>query len=501
MGILQRSSKVVFTAICIAVILSQQFVTAAETPSVVRSSFPNGFIFGTASAAYQYEGAAHEDGRGPSIWDTFSHETGKIKGNGTGDVAVDQYHRHKEDVWLMKDLNMDAYRFSISWSRIFPNGVGEVNWKGVKYYDHLVKELLEHGIEPYVTLYHWDMPQALEDSMGGWLNPDIVDAFSKYARFCFERWGSKVKHWITFNEIYTFSTGGYQTGGKAPGRCSPPYGNCAAGNSSTEPYLVSHHALLSHAHAVDIYRKEFKDFQKGEIGITTDSGWFLPLDSNSTLDKQAAEEAMDENLGRYLDPIFFGEYPASMRARLGSNLPSFTKEESALIKGSQDFVGINHYTSYYVTYNNSNGELVRTAYKDGVPIGEQTSSDWLYVYPSGMRSLLGWVRERYNNPVVYITENGRDEANKDDSLPLADQLKDPERIQYYHDYMQNVLLAIRDGSDVRGYFAWSLMDNFEWAVGYTVRFGIYYVDYLNGLARYPKSSVYWFQQILKKTSH
>jgi len=487
-------------AAAISLLVLGQFCASAaeELPSVERASFPKGFVFGTATAAYQYEGAASEGGKGPSIWDTFSHLPGKIKGNSTGDVAVDQYHRFAEDVWLMKDMNMDAYRFSIAWSRIFPKGVGEVNWEGVRYYDALISSLLEQNIVPYVTLYHWDMPQALEDSMGGWLSPDIVEPFTRFARFCFERWGSRVKHWITFNEIHSFAGAGYFSGEMAPGRCSDR-ALCTAGNSSVEPYLVSHHALLAHAHTVHLYRKEFKAAQKGVIGITADCTWYAPLDENSVSDQKASQDTIEGFLGWYLDPIFFGDYPASMRTSLGSDLPTFTKEEAALIKGSQDFVGINHYSSMYATFNESNGDIIKTAYKDGVAIGDPTPSDWLFVAPSGMRKLLGWVRERYNNPIVYITENGRDEANTDESAPLADQLKDPERIQYYHDYMQNVLLAINDGSTIRGYFAWSLMDNFEWAVGFTVRFGLYYVDYKNDLARYPKSSVHWFQQILKKT--
>ncbi|KAG0599848.1 hypothetical protein M758_12G182700 [Ceratodon purpureus] len=488
--------KRVWVVFIVILLASQQFGSAQELPTVERASFPKDFVFGAATAAYQYEGAAKEGGKGLSIWDTFTHRPGVIAGNTTGDVAVDQYHRYAEDVWLLKDLNMDAYRFSISWPRIFPNGVGEVNWEGVKYYDSLIDHLLELDLEPYITLYHWDMPQALEDSIGGWLSPDIVDAFTRYARFCFERWGPKVKHWITFNEIHSFAGAGYFTGEHAPGRCSPP--KCAAGNSSTEPYIVSHHALLSHAYAVDMYRKEFKDSQNGVIGITADSSWYEPMDSNSTSDQQIAQEFLEGQLGWYLDPIFFGDYPASMRKGLGSNLPSFTAEEAALVKGSQDFVGINHYSSMYATRNETTGESIQTAYKDGVAIGGETPSPWLFVVPSGMRKLLGWTRERYNSPIMYVTENGRDEANKDESMPLADQLKDPERIQYYHDYMQNVLLAIQDGADIRGYFAWSLLDNFEWAVGTTVRFGIYYVDYKNDLARYPKDSAHWFQEILKK---
>lgn len=498
-----KGACLLLIAVCLVFQSFQEFAECREGPMIIeelptvqRSSFPSGFVFGSSTAAYQIEGAAREAGKGASIWDIFSHQPGKILGNKTGDIAVDHYHRYAEDIWLLKDLNMDAYRFSISWTRIFPNGVGVVNWEGVKYYDNLIDHVLELGIDPYVTLYHWDMPQALDNSIGGWLSPDIIDSFSKYARFCFERWGSKVKHWITFNEIHTFAISGYMTGVMAPGRCSAPV--CVAGNSDTEPYIVAHHALLSHAHAVDIYRKEFKDTQQGMIGITTDSMWFEPLDSNSSSDKQAAQEAVEAYIGWYLDPIFYGHYPASMRRNLGSNLPTFTAEEAALVKGSQDFVGINHYTSMYATFGIS-GEIVKTYYKDGVPIGDPTPSDWLFVVPFGIRKLLNWVSERYHNPILYVTENGRAEFNKEDSMPIEDQLKDPERIRYYHDYMQNVLLAVRDGCEVRGYFAWSLLDNFEWSEGYTVRFGIYYVDYKNGLARLPKSSVFWFRQVLRKT--
>lgn len=492
-------------AVCVAAALSllfwRQFVASAEElPSVERASFPEGFVFGTATAAYQFEGAAREGGKGPSIWDTFTHQPGKIRGNTTGDVAVDQYHRFAEDIWLLKDLNMDAYRFSIAWPRIFPKGVGEVNWEGVKYYDALINKLLELNIVPYITLYHYDMPQALEDSMGGWLSPDIVEPFTRFARFCFERWGSRVKHWITFNEIHCFAGEGYIKGRFAPGRCSDRK-LCVAGNSSIEPYLVSHHALLAHARTVHLYRKEFQAAQKGVIGITVDSPWYVPLDENSVSDQKASQDSLEGFLGMFLDPIFFGDYPASVRTSVGSDLPTFTKEEVVLIKGSQDFVGINHYSSMYATFNDSNGKIINTAYKDGVPIGDPTASYWLFVTPFGMRKLLGWVRERYNNPIVYITENGFSETNTDDSTLLADQLKDPERIQYFHDYMQNVLLAIRDGCNIRGYFAWSLLDNFDWTSGFTVRFGLYYVDYKNGLARYPKSSMHWFQQILKRTSH
>ncbi|CAM6038557.1 unnamed protein product [Sphagnum compactum] len=469
----------------------------SDNITVLRSSFPKGFIFGTATAAYQYEGAAKECGKGPSIWDVFTHIPGHIIDNSTGDVAVDQYHRMEEDVWLLKDLNMDAYRFSISWARILPSGRGRVNWPGVMYYNRLINYLLLQNIVPFVTLYHWDLPEALEESIGGWLNSEIVEIYGEFAQLCFQLFGDRVKHWITFNEIHSFAGSGYFSGKNAPGRCSAPYGNCTQGNSLTEPYIVAHNALNAHALAVNIYKTQFQDEQKGLIGITADSPWYEPL-TDSSQDKEAAQFGIEDFIGWFLDPIFFGDYPASMRASLGNRLPHFTAKQSAAIKGSYDFIGLNHYSSQYATRNDSDGSIAITPYKNGVLIGPTTPSDWLFVVPSGMRKILGWIRERYNNPIIYITENGVDEVNSEDLLPLNEQLHDLQRIQYHHDYMQNILLAMRDGSDVRGYFAWSLLDNFEWDSGFSVRFGIYYVDYKNKRARYPKSSAYWFQHILKR---
>lgn len=484
-------------------------VFAEELPIVERASFPEGFMFGTSGAAYQYEGAAHEGGKGLSIWDTYTRQPGKVADNSTGDVAVDQYHRYAEDIWLMKDINMDAYRFSISWPRIFPKGVGDVNWEGVRYYDILIDELMKFNIQPFVTIYHWDMPQYLQDTMGGWLNPDIIEPYTKFATFCFQRWGPKVKHWTTMNEIHIFAGFGYGNRGiMAPGRCSDRTA-CAAGNSDTEPYLVSHHALLAHALVVDIYRREFKGAQKGVIGLTEDTTWFYPLDPNSTEDQRAAREAQEGSLGWYFDPLVFGDYPASMRKALGDRLPTFTKEQSELLKGSFDYLAINHYSSSYATFRDGiptkiakiNGQISLTPLRDGVEIGEPSGSFWLFDEPTGMRKILAWVRERYNNPTLYILENGVSETDTDEYMPLADQLKDTARIRYHHGYMQNLLLGIRDGSDVRGYFAWSLLDNFEWSGGFAERFGLYYVDYKNGLARYPKSSAMWFQKILKRTAN
>ncbi|KAK3142309.1 hypothetical protein QOZ80_4BG0344900 [Eleusine coracana subsp. coracana] len=479
-------------------------------PAISRSSFPEGFIFGTASSAYQYEGGAMEGGRGPSIWDTFTHQhPDKIADRSNGDVAVDSYHLYKEDVHLMKDMGMDAYRFSISWTRILSNGSlsGGVNREGVKYYNNLINELLLKGVQPFVTLFHWDSPQALEDKYGGFLSPNIINDFKDYAEVCFKEFGDRVKHWITFNEPWTFCSNGYASGMFAPGRCSPwEQGKCSAGDSGREPYTACHHQLLAHAEAVRLYKEKYQASQKGKIGITLVSHWFVPF-SRSKSNDDAARRAIDFMLGWCMDPLIRGEYPLSMRTLVGNRLPQFTMEQSELVKGSFDFIGLNYYTANYADnlppsngLNNSYNTDSRanlTGVRNGIPIGPQAASPWLYIYPRGFRELLIYVKENYGNPTIYITENGVDEANNK-SLSLHDALKDDVRVDYYKRHLIALQSAIRDGANVKGYFAWSLLDNFEWGNGYTVRFGINFVDYSDGLKRYPKSSAHWFKDFLKK---
>ncbi|CAN6841167.1 unnamed protein product [Brassica oleracea] len=479
---------------------------------ISRGSFPKGFVFGTASSAFQYEGAVKEGGRGPTIWDTFSHTFGKITDFSNADVAVDQYHRYEEDVQLMKNMGMDAYRFSISWARIFPNGVGQINEAGINHYNKLIDALLAKGIEPYVTLYHWDLPQALHGRYLGWLNPQIINDFAAYAEVCFQRFGDRVKHWITFNEPQTFSIHGYAIGLQAPGRCSILFKlTCRSGNSSTEPYIVGHNVILSHATVSDIYRKKYKAKQGGSLGLAFNVAWFEP-ESNKTEDIEAAQRAQDFQLGWFLDPLMFGDYPSSMRSRVGSRLPVFTGSQSVLVKGSLDFVGINHYTTYYARNNATNlmGTVLDGAFSDSgtvtqpfkgvTPIGDRANSLWLYIVPRGMRSVMNYVKHRYGNPQVFITENGMDDPNNI-LIPREEALKDGKRIRYHHDYLSNLQAAIKeDGCNVKGYFAWSLLDNWEWAAGYSSRFGLYFVDYRDNLKRCPKDSVHWFTSFLNSTS-
>ncbi|XP_021277975.1 beta-glucosidase 12-like [Herrania umbratica] len=483
--------------------------TKVTDPSFSRKTFPAGFVFGTASSSYQYEGAAKEGGRGPSIWDTYTHKyPGKIADGSNGDVAIDSYHRYKEDVGIMKEMGLDAYRFSISWSRVLPNGKlnGGVNKEGVRYYNNLINELLANGIQPFVTLFHWDLPQALEDEYGGFLSPRIVDDFRDYANVCFKEFGDRVKHWITLNEPWSYSSGGYASGFLAPGRCSAWQKlNCTGGDSGTEPYLVGHYLLLAHAAAVKLYRQNYQATQKGIIGITLVSHWFVPF-SNARHHKNAALRALDFMFGWFMDPITIGSYPHSMQSLVGGRLPKFNKEQSEMLKGSFDFLGLNYYTANYAAYAPTlsagkpsyltDARANLSTERHGIPIGQMAGSNWLYVYPRGIRDLLLYVKEKYNNPLIYITENGVDEVNNA-TLPLKEALIDNMRIDYHRAHLSFIQLAIKDAVDVKGYFAWSLLDNFEWMNGYTVRFGINFVDYKNGLKRYPKLSAHWFKDFLK----
>ncbi|XP_070663593.1 beta-glucosidase 12-like isoform X2 [Malus domestica] len=416
--------------------------------SLNRSSFDSlvpGFIFGTSSAAYQK----------------------KISDHNNGDIAIDQYHLYQDrDVQIMKNMSMDAYRFSISWSRLLPNGTlsGGINKEGIEYYNNLTNELLSNGIKPFVTLFHWDVPQALVDEYGGFLSARIVNDFQDFADLCFDQFGDRVKHWITLNEPCTVSNHGYAIGIHAPGRCSAWYNpNCTGGDSSTEPYIVTHNQLLAHATAVKLYKDKYQACQNGTIGITVVSYWFEPA-SETQWDRDAALRALDFMFGWFMDPLTHGDYPQTMRAIVGERLPSFTEEQSELLSGSYDFIGLNYYSARYASDASYN-----------------CSDNPSYV----------------TDPRVNVARV--DEFN-DPTLPLPEALNDTNRIDYYNRHLCYVQAAIKNGTNVKGYFAWSVLDNFEWDDGYTVRFGINYVDY-ESLQRSSKSSTYWFQSFLNKSSN
>ncbi|CAI9099176.1 OLC1v1035963C4 [Oldenlandia corymbosa var. corymbosa] len=505
--------------------------SAIVAPEISRTDFPEDFIFGAATAAFQVEGAAAEDGRAPSLWDTFTvQEPKNVKDGSNANVAVDQYHRYKEDVKIMKKMGLDAYRFSISWPRVLPGGrlSAGINKKGIEYYNNLIDELLANGIEPYATLFHWDVPQALESEYGGFLDRKIVDDFREFADLCFWEFGDRVKNWMTLNEPWTFAVMGYTGQGTAPGRgvvksvdesehvkdpvpkhkCHRRHYDDADenGDPGTEPYIVTHNLLLAHAAAVKLYRENFK-CQGGKIGITLVSQWWEPL-NNTPEDREAVDRQADFMFGWYMSPITFGHYPDRMREIVQDRLPTFTKDESQMLRGSFDFLGLNYYTGRYATdisdepisvvsYNTD--AMVKTLVNgaDGKEIGEQAGSEWLRVFPLGMLHLLRYIKARYNNPVVYITENGYDEVN-DPKLTIAEARRDVKRIQYHHDHLKYVKQAMDEKVNVQGYFIWSFIDNYEWQEGYTVRYGTIYVDYRNGYARYPKWSALWFMNFLSK---
>ncbi|KAF7805367.1 cyanogenic beta-glucosidase-like [Senna tora] len=453
-----------------------------------RTSFPEGFTFGASSSAYQFEGAANEGGKGPSIWDAFTHKyPEKIRDRSNGDVATDQYHRYKEDVALMKDMNLNSYRFSISWSRILPKGKlsGGINKEGIDYYNNFINELLDNGIEPFVTIFHWDLPLSLEEEYGGFLNPKIIKDFVDYAELCFREFGDRVKHWTTINEPWTYSLYGYGEGVIAPGRCSTSQNqaNCnLGGDSGTEPYIVAHHFLLAHASAVKLYRTKFQASQKGEIGIALASNWIAPF-SDSQLDYEAAERGRDFMYGWFLEPLVRGKYPQSMRRLVGRRLPKFSPHQRRLIIGSFDFIGLNFYTTNYAVYapqflnaphsciTDSLAQLTFRP-KDDRPI----APNGLNGYPTGIRDLLLYVNSKYNSPVIYITETGMDDY-QDANVPVDQILADTSRI----DYLQNNLYYL----------------NTAISSGYKNQYGLVFVDYKNELQRYPKQSAQWYKNFLR----
>ncbi|XP_059453122.1 beta-glucosidase 17-like isoform X2 [Corylus avellana] len=412
----------------------------------------------------------------------------------------------QDDISLIKEIGFDSFRFSISWPRILPKGkISEgVNQEGVAFYNNLINELVYQGLEPLVTLFHWDLPQALEDEYRGFLSPNIVDDYRDYVDFCFKEFGDRVKYWVTFNEPNYFASEGYATGTNAPGRCSTYIGNCTFGNSATEPYIVGHNMLLSHATAVELYREKYQASQKGKISIIVACDWMEPK-FQTVASHKAALRALDFMFGWYAHPITFGEYPETMRALVGNRLPRFTSSQSEKLKGSYDFLGVNYYTANYAQDSTSfptlnlsyttDSRVNLTSEKDGIPIGQPTAISWLYVYPRGIGEVVLYISRRFNNPPIYITENGV--ADKG-SLPIQDALNDSLRINYHRSHLSNLSEAIKGGADVRAYYVWSFLDDFEWEFGYTLRFGLTYIDYRNDLRRYLKQSALWFKSFLQK---
>ena len=438
---------------------------AARTSSTL---FPPDFRWGAAVSAYQVEGAVHEDGRGESIWDRFTATPGKVVGGDTGSVACDSYHRYRDDIQLMKTLGLNAFRFSIAWPRILPDGRGHVNEAGLDFYDRIVDELLEADIEPFVTLYHWDLPQALEDA-GGWPARATVDAFAELVDIVSARLGDRVRNWITQCEPWVVSWLGYGLGEHAPGR-----------TSRADALAAAHHVLLGHGRAAEVLRARSAE---AKVGITIDLVAFHPL-SDSAADR-AALAWMDGYRNRWiLDPVLRGEYPADMLEHFEAAAPQVEEGDMELIAAPLDFLGVNYYTRQVVTTGPDGPTVVET---DDV---ERTQMGW-EVYPDGLFELLARLHREYDVPPLYVTENGAAFADRRSNGTVDD----PARISYIERHLEAIARAIAVGVPVRGYFLWSLLDNFEWAFGYSRRFGIVYVDF-ETLERMPKASYGWYRDVI-----
>ncbi|ESQ37106.1 hypothetical protein EUTSA_v10002493mg [Eutrema salsugineum] len=453
-----------------------------------RNDFPEGFVFGSGISAFQWEGAVDEDGRMPSIWDTYVHS----QAGPTGDVACDGYHKYKEDVRLMYDMGLGALRLSISWPRLIPSGRGPVNPKGLRFYKNLLNELTRHGIEPHVTLYHDDLPQALEDEYGGWIDRRIIDDFTAFADVCFREFGNTVKFWTTINEPNMLAWGGYDLGFMPPKHCSPPYAmvKCSRGNSSTEPYIALHNMLLAHASTSRLYKQKYKDKQNGSLGITCYAYWMVPLTSSGE-DEIATRRAKDFYLGWVLHPLVFGDYPDVMKRIVGKRLPSFSDEESDLVKDSFDFLGIIHYTTMNIAHLSTSrqGDFTSDMNASMSNFGKSTFVT-IDVLPWGLEGVLEYIKQNYGNPPVYILENGRP-TNHHSSL------NDVGRVEYLHAYIAAVLNSVRNGSQTRGYFQWSFMDLYEF-LNYNYTYGLYYVNFSDPeRKRSPKTSALWYSALLK----
>jgi beta-glucosidase len=441
-------------------------------------SFPNGFLWGTATASYQIEGAWNEDGKGESIWDRFAHTPGRIKNNDTGDVALDHYHRYKEDVQLVKALGAKTYRFSISWPRIFPEGTGAPNPKGLDFYSRLVDELLANGIEPFATLYHWDLPQALQDRWGGWESYDTAKAFADYASYVAEKLSGRIRHFFTINEFTTFVELGYGSGLLAPGLKLPP----------ARLNQVRHHAVLAHGLAVQAIRGKAQ--QGTQVGLAENIVTGVPV-VETPEHIAAAERYTREINANYLTVILEGRYTDAFLASAGADAPKFTAEDLKVISSPLDFVGINVYVPRYVRATDVAPGYEPLEFSKSHP---RMASPWHFIGPEALYWAPRHLVKLWNVKEIYITENGCGAADE----PAADGVVyDSDRIMFLRNYLTELQRATGEGVPVRGYFHWSSMDNFEWSAGYGTRFGLVYVDY-GTLKRTPKLSASFYQEVASR---
>uniref|UniRef100_A0A4W4FKR2 beta-glucosidase n=1 Tax=Electrophorus electricus TaxID=8005 RepID=A0A4W4FKR2_ELEEL len=461
-------------------------------------TFPVGFQWGVSTSAYQIEGGWNADGKGSSTWDTFTHKPGMIQNNDNGDVACDSYNKIEEDLYMLRALKVKTYRFSLSWPRIFPNGYrASLNKKGVDYYNRLIDRLIRYNITPMVTLHHWDLPQALQD-INGWDNITMIDIFNDYCDFCYETFGDRVKFWMTFNQPHTIAWVGYGLGAFPPNIKKP----------ADAPYRVAHNLLKAHASAYHTYDDKYRKTQHGLVSISLNADWVEPLDVNIPREVDAADRALQFQLGWFAHPIFKnGDYPDAMKWQVGnkselqglseSRLPSFTEGEKAYIQGTADVFCINAYTTRRVHHVTSRLSPKSYEFDQDIAIkdvedSQETAVKELRTAAWGLRRLLNWIKEEYGNPEIYITENGvsTNTATTDD---------DTYRIFFLKTYIDEALKAHNlDGVQLKGYTAWSLMDAFEWLNGYSVGFGLHHVDFKHpDRPRTPKRSAHYYYDIIR----
>ncbi|MGA7982324.1 MAG: GH1 family beta-glucosidase [Chromatiaceae bacterium] len=434
--------------------------------------FPADFLWGAATSAYQVEGSPLADGAGASIWQRFSHSPGRVANGDTGDVACDHYRRSADDIRLMAHMGLNAYRFSIAWGRVLPEGSGRINPRGVAFYQSLVDRLLAHGIEPMVTLYHWDLPTALDDR-GGWLNRDTAGRFADYAEAMFRALGDRVRLWVTLNEPWVIAVGGYLQGDFAPGH-----------RSVSEAPAVAHNLLLAHASALEACRA----WGQQQIGIAVN---LEPQHaaSDAPADRDAADRR-DAFINRwFLDPLLLGRYPLELASIFGEAWPRFAEEDLGRICAPLDFVGVNYYTRALVRDDPTALPVRASSLRQAGRL--HTAMGW-EVYPQGLTETLLSIRDRYGSLPLYVTENG---AAFDDPDPAGDEVRDPLRVEYLRRHLSAAAKALEKGADLRGYFAWSLLDNFEWAHGYSKRFGIVHVDFASQ-RRTPKASAGFYSAVI-----
>jgi beta-glucosidase len=440
---------------------------------MTNARFPPDFLWGSATSAYQIEGSPLADGAGPSIWQRFSHTPGMMRDGDTGDVACDHYRRYAGDVQLMRQLGMRAYRFSVSWSRVLPAGRGAVNPAGIDFYERLVDTLLANDIVPLVTLFHWDLPAAL-DNRGGWLNPDIAHWFADYAAVMFKRLDDRVTRWTTLNEPWVVADGGYLHGALAPGH-----------RNRFEAPIATHHLLRAHGAAVATYRS----MGKHQIGIVVNLEPQTPA-SDTPADRGAANR-VDAYMNRqYLDPVHFGRYPDEMTEIFGEAWPSWPAEDMVLIRQPIDFIGVNYYTRSVREHDPGAWPLHASVARQ--PSATYTETQW-EVHPPSFTDILVWVKERYGDPQIYVMENGAAFFDP----PTADhgRVRDPLRVSYLRSHLRALRDALHRGVQLRGYMVWSLFDNLEWSHGFSKRFGIVHVDYATQ-ARTPKDSARYYASVI-----